>query len=393
MKLICQIVTLAVLAVCLLVPCAFAAEAKSESIRGAIYLPAEAYNAPQMWKNFSLAETRRDFGHARAIHLNALRVWASYEYWEIAPEKFKQSFDQMLAAADANGIRILVSLFERCGIACPPGDMWSTNPLTAFAVISPNPEVFRPGHTNRWEAPRSFLVWFMQHYRNDQRLLAIEVMNEPQNHDGKVPPSMPFAKSMFTTAKSLQGTVPLTIGSDTLAHAGEFIPLGLDVIEFHDNFPANAHELETNIQAAVALGEKHHLPVWLTEWQRVRPGGTGWGDEPISSSETTPDYASLAATVRKYPVGNFFWSLMVKKAYLRAQRMKGTINGLFWPDGAVWSLADARAIADDPSLHLPERQTLPPGYLGYLRPTPQKDSSGDTGMRTTEGGSAVGATN
>jgi len=47
------------------------------AVRGAVYLPAGAFNAPQMWKNFSLAETRRDFGCAQEIHLNALRIWAS----------------------------------------------------------------------------------------------------------------------------------------------------------------------------------------------------------------------------------------------------------------------------------------------------------------------------
>ncbi len=336
------------------------------TIRGAVYVSSGAYNAPQMWKHFSLEETRRDFGYAREIHLNALRVWASYEYWQENPERFKTSFDEMLAVANTNGIRILVSLFERCGRACPPGDMWSTNPLTAFAVISPNPEIFRPEHTHLWSEPRTFLTWFMEHYRNDERLLAIEVMNEPQNKDGNVPPSMPFAKAMFAAAKAMQGSVPLTIGNDTLAHAEEFIPLGLDVIQFHDNFPASGHDLETNIQAAIALGKKNNLPVWLTEWQRARPGGTGWGNDKISPSETTPDYASLAATVRKYPVGNFFWSLMVKKAYLPAQRMKGTINGLFWPDGSVWSLADARAIAKNPGLNLTEAHSLPAGFLDYL---------------------------
>ena len=75
---------------CLFLAC-FAGEAASApdhesgaSVRGAIYIPAEAYNAPQMWKNFSLAETRRDFGYAQRINLNALRIWASYEYWQNA---------------------------------------------------------------------------------------------------------------------------------------------------------------------------------------------------------------------------------------------------------------------------------------------------------------------
>lgn len=36
---------------------------------------------------------------------------------------------------------------------------------------------------------------------------------------------------------------------------------------------------------------------------------------------------------------------MVKRAYLRPQRTKGSVNGLFWPDGSVVSANNARAIA------------------------------------------------
>jgi hypothetical protein len=46
---------------------------------------------------------------------------------------------------------------------------------------------------------------------------------------------------------------------------------------------------------------------------------------------------------------------MVKRAYLKGQRMNGTINGVFWPDGSVTSLKDAREIARNPTLQLKER--------------------------------------
>ncbi|HTS71223.1 MAG TPA: glycoside hydrolase [Terriglobia bacterium] len=353
-------------------PC-FAGEASSASnhesatsIRGAIYIPAEAYNAPQLWRGFNLAETRRDFAYARKINLNALRIWASYEYWQMEPERFKKSLDQLLEAAHESGIRILISLFENCGVPPTPENLWTTNPATAFAINSPDKDISLPQNREHWEKPREFVKWFMQNHRNDSRLLAIEVMNEPEPQFRANKPTMPFAKSMFQTAKSLKGSVALTVGTVSVEQAEQFIPLGLDVIEFHDNFPRDLQRFEKSLQHAVQVGEKHKLPVWLTEWQRLRPSGSGFGNETITHDETLPDYASLAATVQKYPVGNFFWSLMIKRAYLPSQRHKGTINGLFWPDGSAWSLADARAIARDPSLKLTENKTLPPGFLDFL---------------------------
>ena len=360
---------LAVLAcLSLSVRCGFAGELPpAQSIRGAVYVPAEAYNAPQLWKNLNLTETRRDFGYARSIHLNALRLWASYEYWRLEPERFHDALNQMLQAAQASGLRILISLFENCGVPPTPQNMWTTNPAKAFAINSPDKSISLPASRAQWEEPRKFVRWFLNNYGNDNRLLAIEVMNEPEQRVGNNKPTMPFAKSMFETAHSLRGTVPLTVGTVSAQQAEQFIPLGLDVIEFHINYPRDLRKFEESLQRAVAVGRKHGLPVWLTEWQRLRPSGSGWGKERLPQAETVPDYASLATVVQKYPIGNFFWSLMIKRAYLPPQRNKGTINGLFWPDGTVWSLADARAIAMDPSLALKEHKTLPPGFLDYLR--------------------------
>jgi len=50
---------------------------------------------------------------------------------------------------------------------------------------------------------------------------------------------------------------------------------------------------------------------------------------------------------------------MIKPAYLPPQRAQGTINGLFWTDGSVWSLSDARAISGDSLLKIPENEILP----------------------------------
>jgi Cellulase (glycosyl hydrolase family 5) len=323
------------------------------TIHGAVYVPSNAYNAPQLWKFFNLQEAKRDFGYAHEIHVNALRVWASYEFWRMNPSKFQSEFDQMLGAADDKGIRILISLFENDGVPPTDENMWTTDPTKAFDIQSPG-RAIAAGDTIGWEAPRGFVRWFMKRYGSNDRVLAIEVMNEPNVGKNGAPGTVPFAQSMFSTAKSLQGTVPLTLGSDRIEVAQLFIPLGLDIIQYHVNFPRDTEELVTMTKSALALGEKTGLPVWLTEWQRLRTSASGFGAEKISAAERTSDYASMAATIREYPVGSFFWCLMAKRAYLKGQRLNGTVNGLFWPDGSVTSLKDARAIANDPKLQLKE---------------------------------------
>jgi len=330
------------------------------TITGAIYIPSEAYNAPQMWKNFNAAEADRDLGYARKIDLNALRVWASYEYWKMAPDRFQANFDRFLAIAAKHHIRILISLFENDGEEPTPANMWAADPVHGVDIKSPGDAIAK-GPASGWEAPRAFISWFMNRYRDNPNLLAIEVMNEPNpTRNGKIG-SVPFAQSMLKTAKSLQGSVPLTIGSARIGQYATFLPFGIDILEFHQNFPKDTAQMRHDIEAAMAIGKQVGKPVWLTEWQRTRPTATGFGKETITAAERGPNYSSLAATVNGYPVATFFWSLMVKRAYLRPQRTKGTVNGLFWPDGSVVSANDARAIADDPTLMIRER---PMGTFG-----------------------------
>ena len=338
------------------------------TIHGAVYVPFNVWNAPQMWKNFSLSETQRDFGYAQKLHVNALRLWASYEFWQTDPAKFKHEFDQLLGAANGAHIRILVSLFENDGVAGTPENLWVTDPAKGFAIVSPAVEISTD--KSKWDQPRAFVRWFMQNYKNDPRLIAIEIMNEPNPGRGGKANTVPFAQSMLQTAKSMQGSVPLTMGTDHLDIAQQFVPYGLDIIEIHNNFPKSTQQLEQQIEEALAFGKEHNLPVWLTEWQRIRPSGSGWGNQKLTKEELDIDYASMAATVHKYPIGNFFWSLMVKPAYLVPQRRKGTVSGLFWPDGSVWSLKDARSVADDPKLNLKEKP-LPANYRDYVKPQPK----------------------
>ena len=323
------------------------------SVKGAVYIPARAFNAPQMWKHYSSRETERDMGFAASIGLNGLRVWVSWEYWREAAEHFETNFNDFLEKTSARGIGILVSLFENCGVPPTDENMWTTDPCKAFAINSPHKEEI-VAVPDRWNEPQKFVEWFMERYRDDDRLLAIELMNEPRQVDG-----LRFARAMFRTAAAMRGDVPLTIGACNLIDNMYFMEFGLDILQFHKNFPPSEDEMRKTIEQAVKVGDVLDKPVWLTEWQRIRRSGSGFGKKQVTDEELSPNYATLFSIVHSCEIGAFFWSLMVKPAYLGGQRRKGTYNGLFWEDGAVWSLADARAISGNPALQLEERPEWP----------------------------------
>ncbi|MCX7011291.1 MAG: glycoside hydrolase [Candidatus Sumerlaeota bacterium] len=321
---------------------------------GAIYIPARAFNAPQFWRNYDPDEAKRDMGYAASVNLNALRVWVSYEFWKMAPNDFAGVFDDFLKKAAAKRIRLMPSLFENCGVDPTKENMWTTGPTKAFAIRSPH-KADIVDNPKRWGGPARFVEWFLDRYGSDRRLLAIELMNEPFPEESKR-----FARAMIARANELRGSVPLTLGAASADMNLYFLDCGIDVFQVHENFPKDEEAMRQKVGDALRAGRVCGKRVWLTEWQRLRPTTGGWkrGDR-LPEKELGPDLASVAGIVRSFGMDAFFWSLMVKPAYLPGQRHNGTINGLFWEDGAVWSQADARAVAGDKKLKFEERRGWP----------------------------------
>ena len=322
-------------------------------VRGALYVPSRAWNTFQMWHEYDERVIERDLGYAATVDINAIRTWVSYEQWQEDADLLERRIEHFLRTADGKGMRVLFGLFESVGKEPTESNLHATDPLKAPPVQSPSSDVIT--NQNRWDAPREYVRWFMERWRDDERLLAVEVMNEP----GWLETMKRFAAGMFETLAEERGAVPLTVGSTSLANNADYVDWGADVLQFHYNFPSDRDRYHELLSHANRLGRDLDMPVYLSEWQRV--ANFGWGDDS-TVEEWQPKYASLAPVIHEHGTGNFFWSLMVKPAYVRYMRKRGIINGLFHEDGTVWNLEDARAIkamSGDPEVELEQRREWP----------------------------------
>ena len=323
-------------------------------VRGAIYLPSRAYNVYQMWANYAREVVARDFGYATRVNLNAIRTWPNYEFWREAPDAHGERLEHLLDAAADEGLEVVLSLFDSVGAEPTEERLHDTDPVTATAIQSPADLVI--DNEDRWSGPRAYVEWVMDRYADDDRLLGIEVMNEP----GWRPGMRRFARAMFETMREQDGSVPLTVGSTSMAANADYAGWGCEIYQWHYNFPRDAAAFRHAAEGANGLAAELDGPVWLTEWQRIR-AGRGFHSGGVAD-QRTPAYATLAPLIHEAGFGNFFWSLMVKPAHVVSQREKGVINGLFHEDGAVWNLADARAIkamSGEPEFEGRERQEWP----------------------------------
>jgi hypothetical protein len=323
-------------------------------VRGAIYVPARAYNFYQQWAKYDREVIERDLGYASRVNLNAIRTWGSYEFWREDAETHREEMEHFLSTADENGQRVLLSLFDFAGKEPTEERLHDTDPRTATGVREPSSEVMR--NESRWDGPREYVRWFMDNWKDDDRLLAIEVMNEP----GWRSYVTEFARGMFRTMSDARGDVRLTVGSTSMANNAAYLDWGVDALQFHYNFAESKDVYEDMLRSNGDVAADLDVPVWLSEWQRVRHSA-GFAAEPPDDQKSS-NYSSLAPLIHEAGFGSFFWSLMVKPAFVPAQRKHGVLNGLFHEDGAVWSLDDARSIeamSGEASFDGEERQQWP----------------------------------
>ena len=330
-------------------------EKKLYGIKGAVYAPSRTYNAYQVFEYFDEKEVDRDFSYAEDAGINAIRFFTSFEHYLKDKNSYYRKFEALLYAASRHGVRVMPVLFEDCGRPNNAESRLDRNPKTAVCVQSPDRSI--TDDAKLWDEPLGYLLDFMAHYKDDERLLAIEVMNEPheanRNND--------FAYYMLVNAHAVRGTVPLTIGCITLWDNLYFSKY-VDIFQFHDNFPTNMEDFKKSIRRAEVIQRYTRKPVYLSEWQRLREKGPGWSTNVIAPEELPPALATLAPSVYESELaGSFFWCMMVKPAYLMEQRPNGTYNGLFHEDGSVHSLKDYEAISGKQNRN--ECPTIPSWYL------------------------------
>jgi hypothetical protein len=344
-----------------------------------------------MWADYRNAVVERDLGYAAELGLNGLRVFASYEFWREDGPAFLAHVEHFLSTCHAHDIRPLLVLFEAPPKAPPTeANRNATDPENAFGVHSPSrPEVLQPRDWKDYaRSPTHFARRWAEEYAEDDRLLATEIMNEP----GDVQPRRDFVVDALRTVREAAPDATLTMGTRDVRFAEIYDRNDeLDAYQFHMNLPKNpaqARQYATE-QRAVAdkiAGTSPRKPLWCTEWQRTL-------EEP--PSRFAPDLASLAPTTRQLREegtidGDFFWSLMLRPAYLRTPREKGRFNGLFHADGAVYSRADAEVVAGR-RLDLSGRHSLPESWRAHRFPYPELatevsvDASADRDLQSADG--------
>ena len=194
---------------------------------GCNFIPSTAINQLEMWQaaTFDPATIDRELGFAEKLGFNTVRVFLHDLPWKQDNAGFLKRMDAFLTISDRHGIKPLLVLFDSCWHPQPKlGSQPSPIPFTHNSGWVQNPGIDALQNPDAYPHLKEYVQGVVGRFASDQRVLAWDVWNEPDNFDGgspKRPGLEPKNKPdlvnallphVFAWARHAKPTQPLTSG-------------------------------------------------------------------------------------------------------------------------------------------------------------------------------------
>ena len=273
---------------------------------GCNYIPSTAVNQLEMWQSDTFDPTTidRELGWAAGIGMNAVRVFLHDLPWEEDPSGFRQRIDTFLSIAARHGIATLLVFFDSCWDPFPrPGPQPPPRPGVHNSRWVQSPGAVALGDRTQWPRLADYVSGVLSGFRDDPRVLAWDLWNEPDNcNGGSYGPSEPSDKldrvadllpQAFAWARAAHPAQPLTSpvwqGHDWSAASRlgpiERIQLALsDVLSFHSYEPPPVFE------ACIASLRAYGRPILCTEYMARPLGSTVESILPIAKQNSVATF-------------------------------------------------------------------------------------------------------
>ncbi len=259
---------------------------------GCNYNPSTAINQLEMWQadTFDPERIDQELGWAEDLGFTSIRVYLHNLLWDQDREGFLERLETFLTIANKHGIGVMF---------VPLDGVWDPRPKLG-PQRAPRPHVHNSGWVQapgaailgdpkRHKELRPYITGLIGHFRNDRRIHAWDLFNEPENdntnsygRNGKkteLPNKAEMAtlllKQVFHWAREANPSQPLTAGvwmgpwprHDQLSPIEKIMLEESDVISFH-NYGGLEH-----VRPRVEQLRRYGRPILCTEYM-ARPNGS-----------------------------------------------------------------------------------------------------------------------
>jgi hypothetical protein len=255
---------------------------------GSNFAPSNAINQLEMWQadTFDPKEIDRELGWGESLGMNTMRVFLHDLPWKQDPEGFTHRISIFLEIANRHHIRPIFVLFDSC---------WDPSPKLG-PQHPPIPGVHNSGWVQspgskaledpaEYKRLQNYVQGLMRAFGKDERVLAWDLWNEPDNTNGsswsklepanKVDLVAALLPKVFAWARELHPMQPLTSGvwqgdwssSTTWSRVSRIQLEESDIISFHN------YGWPEDFEQHVRWLERLNRPILCTEYM-ARPMGS-----------------------------------------------------------------------------------------------------------------------
>lgn len=280
---------------------------------GCNYLPSHAINQIEMWEEFDAAANDRELGWAHSIGFNTVRVFLHDACWTHDKNKFYKNLDAFLDICEKHSIRPMIVLFD---------GVWDPDPQ-----LGPQRRPRDGVHNSGWvQGPgrvilnspdkqdrlEGYVTEVIERYKNDKRVLAWDLFNEPDNGNGnsygplelknKDEMAARLVRRSFEWARQVGPSQPLTVCVwqgppwDQMAELNKVHRAALelsDVISYHNYDDAKI--MQSRIDQLKTTGR----PLICTEFMARGNGST---------------FEAILPLLKKEHIGAYCWGLVDGKS-------------------------------------------------------------------------------
>jgi len=280
---------------------------------GSNFIPSDAINELEMWQaaTFDPAEIDKELGWAQALGMNTMRVFLHDLLWEQDPDGFKNRMNEFLNVASRHHIRPIFVLFDSCWDPYPKlGPQHPPIPGVHNSgwVQSPGAKALSdPAQEGRL---RDYVAGVVGRFREDPRVLAWDVWNEPSNTNGGAYGRVELKNKqelvgnllpkVFAWARAAHPSQPLTSGlwEGDWSSAEKLDPIGRIQLEQSDVISFHNYSWPEDFEKHIGWLEQYHRPILCTEFM-ARPMGS--------------TFDTILPIAKKHHVAAINWGLVAGK--------------------------------------------------------------------------------
>jgi hypothetical protein len=263
--------------------------AKQPWLVGANYIPSTAINQLEMWQaeTYDPETIDRELGWAEDLGFNTMRVFLHDIPFRNDQEAFLKRIDHFLGLCEKHKIRPMLVLFDAVWDPYPrPGPQREPKPGVHNSgwVQSPGRAILENRH--RHDELKGYVLGVIGRFRDDPRVLAWDIFNEPDNPNAssygkdefpdKPRRALELLRDAYDWARSVNPTQPITSGvwqGEDWSDPAKMTPMwrfqleASDIITYHDYNPLPQHKKR------VEALKKYGRPILCTEYM-ARPRGS-----------------------------------------------------------------------------------------------------------------------